>query len=206
METKDLSEIYDRFAASYDGNRDAFDIDHILSAFQARLSAGPGKLLDLGCGAGVPLARSFIELGWDVTGVDFSKKMLSLASENVPQMQLVHSDICSVEMENEQFDAITGIYSLFHIPREKHAALFEKMHAWLKPGGHCLFTYATEEYTGQSEFDGYKEFMGEKLFYSHDEPDALYGLLEKSGLTIESSEKHTIAGEAFLWITSRKLN
>lgn len=204
METDTLSEIYDRFATSYDGNRDAFDIDHIISAFQSKLPTESGKLLDLGCGAGIPLAQSFVKLGWDVTGVDFSEKMLSLASNNVPQMHTIHSDICSVEIENEQFDAITGIYSLFHIPRERHEGLFTKIHGWLKTGGLLLFTYATEEYTGQSKFDGYKEFMGERLFYSHHEPEALYGLLEKVGLTIESNELHSIAGETFLWITSRK--
>ncbi|MDH5544983.1 MAG: class I SAM-dependent methyltransferase [Gammaproteobacteria bacterium] len=73
METEHLSEIYDKFAASYDENRDAFNIDHIINGFHSKLASQTGKLLDLGCGAGVPLARSFIGRDWEVTGVDFSQ-------------------------------------------------------------------------------------------------------------------------------------
>ncbi|MDH5548229.1 MAG: methyltransferase domain-containing protein [Gammaproteobacteria bacterium] len=206
METDSLSAIYDRFAESYDGSRDVFNIDEIINDFQSRLISKNGNLLDLGCGAGVPFARSFVDFGWNVTGVDFSEKMIALANQNVPEMHAIHSDICNVKFENEYFDAVTGIYSLFHISRDQHEAVFKKIHGWLKQGGCFLFTYATEEYTGKSEFDGYKEFMGEKLFYSHDKPEILYSLLERVGLSVESSEKHTIAGETFLWITGQKMS
>ena len=204
MQPEPLSQIYDTFAESYDANRDAFDIGSIITGFQSRLKPQPGRLLDLGCGAGVPLAQAFVASGWQVTGVDFSSKMLSLANKNVPQMHTLYTDIRELDVDAEQYDAVTGIYSLFHIPRANHEALFQKVFSWLKPGGLLLFTYATADYTGAETFDGYKEFMGKRLFYSHDKPQVLTGLLEKLRFSIVSSEKHTIGGETFLWVTAEK--
>lgn len=74
----------------------------------------------------------------------------------------------------------------------------------MKPGGKLLFTYATKEYTGAEIFNGYKEFLGEKLFYSHTTPDHLAAVLKSIGFTIESAQYRNIGGETFLWMTVGK--
>ena len=204
MEQDKLANIYDKFAESYDGSRELFNIDEIITDFHTRLAPETGNMLDLGCGAGVPIGQSFVNNGWTVTGVDFSQKMLSLANTNVPEMKTICSDMCSVEFNAGEFDAITSIYSLFHIPKDKHTELFSNLYRWLNPNGMALFTYATKEYTGSDEFDGYKEFLGQQLFYSHSTPDDLFNMLEETGFMIESKDYHCIAGETFLWVTVRK--
>lgn len=204
MEPDKLSNIYDTFADSYDDNRDLFNIDGIINDFRSRLKIDTGTLLDLGCGAGVPTGRSFIDRGWSVTGVDFSPRMLSLANKHVPGMKTVCADMCSIQFDACEFDAITSIYSLFHIPKNRHGELFSGFFRWLKPNGMALFTYATKEYTGSEEFDGYKEFLGQQLFYSHATPDILFRLLEDTGFIIEAKDYRCIADETFLWVTVRK--
>jgi len=204
MELEKLANIYDAFAESYDGSRDIFNIDGIIAEFQNQLNNKTGNMLDLGCGAGVPIGRSFIDNGWSVTGVDFSSKMLSLANKHVPEMTCICSDMCSVQFEENEFDAITSIYSLFHIPKEQHIDLFTNVFRWLSPNGMALFTYATKEYTGSEEFDGYKEFLGQQLFYSHTTPDNLLHMLKDIGFNIESTDYRCIADETFLWVTVKK--
>jgi len=203
VEIDKLAAVYDQLAETYDANRDTFNIDEIIKQFRDQL-AESGHLLDLGCGAGVPVGRSFIDSGWAATGVDFSSKMLELASKQVPEMTTVCSDICSVDFDNSEFDAISLVYSIFHVPKDQHSDLFSKLYRWLKPNGKVLFTYASQEYTGSEEFNGYKEFMGHQLFYSHETPDVLFQLLKNSGFIIESNEYHCTAGETFLWVTVRK--
>jgi len=68
----------------------------------------------------------------------------------------------------------------------------------------ALFTYATKEYTGSDEFDGYKEFMDQELYYSHERPEKLYADLERSGLVIEAADYRDIGNEIFLWVTVRR--
>lgn len=199
-----LRDIYDGFATTYDQNRGLFDITAILDAFYAELEPNGGRLLDLGCGAGEPLAHYFIAHGWHVTGVDFSARMLELAAKHTPAMQTLHADIAEVEFAAGSFEAITASYSLFHLPAEHHAALFRRLHRWLCPGGRALFTYATEAYTGSSTFSGYKAFMGQQLFYSHNSSDQLVIDLEQTGFTIEAFDYRTIGNETFLWVTVAK--
>jgi ubiquinone/menaquinone biosynthesis C-methylase UbiE len=196
-----LREIYNGFAKTYDRNRGRFDMTQVFDDFYAGLAPGCGRLLDLGCGAGEPFARYFIERGWNVTGVDFSEGMLELAARYVPQMQCIHADMREVEFPAAHFEAITAIYSLFHVPSREHAKLFDKFRRWLKPHGKALFTYATQDYTGSIEFDGYREFMGQQLYYSHKSPEKLFADLGRSGLVIEAADYRNIGNETFLWVT-----
>ena len=200
----DLRQIYDRFADTYEQNRGLFDMSEVIDDFSRRLPQRPGRLLDLGCGAGEPFPAFFITRGWRVTGVDFSSRMLELARHYQPNMETVEADIRNVEFPDRQFDAVTAIYCLFHIEHEKHGGIFQKIFRWMKPAGKLLFTYATKEYTGAEVFNGTKEFMGEQLFYSHTTPGNLAAILKTIGFTIESETYRNIGGETFLWMTVAK--
>ena len=199
-----LRDIYDEFAAVYESNRGLFDMSPVLEPFFAGLNREKGRLLDLGCGAGEPFPRYFLDRGWEVYGVDFSKKMLHLAAQYAPGMHTICDDMLDVEFAPAQFDAVTCIYALFHVPRARHPELFAKFHRWLRTGGQVLFTYATQEYTGAAEFEGEKEFMGQRLFYSHGAPDQLRGQLAAAGLAVRAWDFRAIGGETFLWVTAAK--
>lgn len=199
-----LQQIYDEFADHYEQQRGLYDMTEVFESFYGQLNVEKGRLLDLGCGAGESFAQFFIDRGWTVIGVDFSKRMLELAAKYVPKMETIQADMREVEFEAGQFDAITAIYSLFHIPRKDHVDLFNKFYRWLCPQGKALFTYATKEYTGSEEFDGYKEFMEQALYCSHTTPAKLYAILEEIGFQIESKDYREIGGEIFLWVTVSK--
>jgi ubiquinone/menaquinone biosynthesis C-methylase UbiE len=197
-----LSEIYDRFAATYEQNRGLFDMHDVMNDFWQRVGNRKGHLLDLGCGAGEPFGAFFLEQGWRVTGVDFSANMLALAGQWVPAMKRVTGDMRTVEFDAQQFDAVSSIYSFFHLPFEDQAVVLKNVKRWLVPGGRFLFTYATENYTGHERFSGYKRFMGEDLFYSHGTPHELDAMLDTAGFKNESSVYREIGGETFLWVTA----
>jgi cyclopropane fatty-acyl-phospholipid synthase-like methyltransferase len=199
-----LPEIYNRFAVTYENNRNSFDMSEIFEEFYDSVNLPNGNLLDLGCGAGEPFARWFLDRGWNVTGVDFSAEMLERAHRHAPEMKTICADMCEVEFDKSTFDVIISIYSLFHVPRESHLHLFQNWQKWLRPSGKVLFTYATREYTGHEEFDGNKEFLGEQLFYSHDSESTLMRKLQQSGFTIQPAIKREIGGETFLWVTATK--
>lgn len=199
-----LANIYDELASSYAKNRGIFDMTDVFNEFYQRFEIETGSVLDLGCGAGEPFSANFIKHGWSVTGVDFSRRMLDLAAMYVPKMDTIFADMRNVEFTSDQFDAITIIYALFHVPRNDHAVLFRKIFDWLRPRGKVLFTYATKEYTGNFEFDGYKEFSGRQLYYSHKRPEQLYSDLKQLGYIIEDQRYRNIGNEVFLWVTASK--
>jgi cyclopropane fatty-acyl-phospholipid synthase-like methyltransferase len=198
-----LARTYDAFALTYESSRGLFDMTEVLGDFHARLPAA-GDLLDLGCGAGEPFSREFVERGWRVTGVDLSGAMLELAARYVPQMSRIQGDMRAVSLPRHSFDAICAIYSLFHVSAVDHPALFARMRDWLRPGGVLLFTYATRAYTGQDRFDGYKSFMGQELYYSHVTPSELVAQLDAAGLELVEARERSLGGETFLWVTARR--
>lgn len=194
--------VYETFAKTYDKNRTQFDLTEVLTDFRKPLP-DVGVLLDLGCGAGEPVAKTFADDGWRVIGVDFSKAMLDLAGRHVPEMTRLQADMRTLSFAEESFDAITAVYSLFHVPWEDHPRIFTNMRRWLKPGGQVLFTYATRAYTGKRKFSGTKEFMGQELFYSHTTKKELREQLSKAGLKVVRAKDRSIGGETFMWVTAK---
>jgi len=173
----------------------------VLGDFAGRLPAC-GNLLDLGCGAGEPFACEFPRRGWDVTGVDFSARMLELATRYAPRMRQVRADMRDANFAKRSFDAVAAIYSLFHVPASDHPALFARIRGWLRPEGILLFTYATRAYTGQDRFDGHITFMGQELYYSHVTRPELDAQLVAAGFSVIEARERSIGGETFLWVTS----
>jgi ubiquinone/menaquinone biosynthesis C-methylase UbiE len=197
-----LCEIYDQFAEHYDQNRGLFDMTQVLDSFFGRVQMEKGNLLDLGCGAGEPFAMFFVDHGWMVTGVDFSERMLAMAAKYVPGMLTICADMRQIDFAPASFHAVSAIYSLFHLSIKEQTVLLGKIYGWLSPRGKLLFTYATKEYTGSDEFEGFKEFMGQKLYYSHKRPAELFADLKNIGFLIESADYRNIGNEIFLWVTS----
>ncbi len=200
---KAIAATYDDLATTYDRNRGLFDLSEVLADFIPLLPP-EGHLLDLGCGAGEPVASTFLSRGWKVTGVDLSSAMLALAQTHLPTMELLQADMISAELPSETFDAVTAVYSLFHVPHAQHAAVFSNVHRWLKPAGHFLFTYATKDYTGHARFDGTKEFMAHDLFYSHTTPAEMFDQLADARLRVINATDRNIGGETFLWVTAQR--
>lgn len=199
----DLALLYDDLAETYAAGRHLFDITPILEEFAGHLPR-EARILDVGSGAGEPVARYFADRGDAVTGIDVSEQMLALARRQVPEADFQAMDARTLEFPPASFDAIAAVYLIFHIPRAEHVALFAGWARVLRPGGMLLLTLATREYTGQDEFDGEIEFLGRRLPYSHDRPEVALGKLQAAGLTVVGARLIETGGETFYWVIARK--
>ena len=76
---------YDFIADEFSENRTRF-MSSEYPAFKYLLGRlGPkSRILDAGCGSGVPIARFFSKNGHDVFGFDLSERIIQLARDNVP--------------------------------------------------------------------------------------------------------------------------
>ena len=111
----------------------------------ARLKAAgvrDGLVVDLGCGSGI-WARTLLEAGYAVLGVDASRDMLALARRNAPGARLVCASAYEVELP--ACDAVTSMGEVLgYLPRGAAKApslrpLFRKVFRALRPGG--LFAF-----------------------------------------------------------------
>lgn len=58
-----------------------------------------------------------------------------LARRQVPEATFQRMDMRDLAFSSAAFDAITAIYTVFHLPRVEHAVLFAGFARVLKPGG-----------------------------------------------------------------------
>jgi ubiquinone/menaquinone biosynthesis C-methylase UbiE len=120
---------YDGITASYLARYGASSVRDVwLSELLQRLPAqGGARVLDLGCGAGIPVARALAAAGHTVVGVDGSIGQISLARNNVPSVAFIHADMTAVDFPARSIDAVTAFYSITHVPRLEHDHLLRRM-------------------------------------------------------------------------------
>ena len=120
---KSLRTVYDQNAIAFDAHRSKVLFEkEWLDRFLAMLPNN-GTILDLGCGAGEPIARYFIESGYRVTGVDFSESMLRIARERRPDHEWISADMRDLSL-GKRFDGVIAWDSFFHLsPEEQRKAL-----------------------------------------------------------------------------------
>jgi ubiquinone/menaquinone biosynthesis C-methylase UbiE len=90
------------------------------------------RILDVACGTGVLARYMKKNYNADVTGVDISKEMLSVASEKTRDIQWVESPAESLPFENDSFDAVTCQFGLMFFNNREGA--LQEMNRVLKPG------------------------------------------------------------------------
>ncbi|HEX2751575.1 MAG TPA: class I SAM-dependent methyltransferase [Alphaproteobacteria bacterium] len=145
--------LYDRIADWFDDNRGRSGME---APYLSRITdtvPDSGTVLDIGCGAGEPIARYFIDKGWSVTGVDFSVELLAKSRARFPAQEWLHADMRKLSL-GRRFDAVLAWDSFFHLTADDQRAMFGVFAAHLKPGGQLLFNTGTEAGTSYGEMNG----------------------------------------------------
>ena len=159
-------------------------------------------VLDLGCGAGIPMTAA-LAAGRHVTGIDISSAQISLARVNVPSASFIHADLTTLELPAASLDAVVAFYSLTHVPRAEHAALFARIRSWLRPDGVFLASLGVEDSPDEIEAD----WLGVDMFFSHFSARVNRRLITEAGFRIERadvvSEPEDRHDARFLWVVAR---
>lgn len=79
------------------------------------LPAAPARVADLGCGTGT-LSTLLTELGYDVTGLDFSPEMIRLARAKAPEVSFVEADASAPPLDPSSYDVVLSRHVLWAMP------------------------------------------------------------------------------------------
>lgn len=188
MDTRDT---YNRIAEDWhkDHQADSWWQEGV-NAFCSYLPGG-GRVLDIGCGAGVK-AHYLISKGFDVVGVDSSEKMIQIASHEVPNGTFLVGDMRDISGIPGNFDGLFAQASLLHIPRTDAAGVVKSWLPKLTPGGVLYIAVKSarsgaplEEIKKENDY-GYEY----ERFFSYFTPEEVRALAEAHGLSIVYFDFH----------------
>jgi len=180
MTPENILPTYERQAKGFDRNRSKalFErvwLDRLLA--HAPQSTGKRRVLDLGCGAGRPIAQYLVDRRVEVTGVDGAAAMVALFQENLPNVRVFHEDMRGLDLQ-ETFDAVIAWDSFFHLSKDDQRAMFKTFAHHLAPRGVLLFTSGPED----SEVIGNVE--GEDIYHASLGPDEYRALMAEQGIEV----------------------
>ena len=149
---------------------------------------GAGRVLDLGCGSGLPTAKQLVDAGIDVVGTDESSVMLELAQAQAPGGTYLHRDLRDVSDLGE-FDAAVAFFSLIMLPKSDIPPLLRDLRDQLR--GPRLLQVAMV----LGDFDRFPiSFLGVPTEVCAYPPDELRQVVEDAGF--ETLELREVAAEA----------
>lgn len=192
---------YDRIAEHYLAGKGPLEPETLALLERTVRGLPPdAAVLDLGCGAGVPVTRWLAER-FAVTGVDLSARQLELARHNVPGATFVQADMAGLTFPRGTFAAIVSFYAIIHLPRDAQPELLRRIHDWLAPGGAFLANWAVTAWEGEE-----RDWLGwgAAMWWSHHDGATNLRLLREAGFAIEAAEARASDGERWLWVIARK--
>ncbi|KAL2818857.1 S-adenosyl-L-methionine-dependent methyltransferase [Aspergillus granulosus] len=128
-----------------DGDDDKDDGDGLLT------------ILEAGCGGGDPTTSLLAQTKNPRTGRarfkiianDISSAQLEIAATRLAEfkdrVELRGGDMMALSFDAGSLDAVVGMYSFIHLPREEQVVFLKRLYGWLKPGGWFLGNFAVEE-------------------------------------------------------------
>ncbi|MFI9155200.1 class I SAM-dependent DNA methyltransferase [Streptomyces sp. NPDC053367] len=159
-----------------------------------RLSPG-ARVLDLGCGTGLPTSRQLADGGCAVVGVDLSAGMVELARRNVPDGEFHRADIADLRpggsLDLGRFDAVAAFFSLLMLPRAEIPLALKTIHGLLEPGGLLVLSMV------EADVDDFAiPFLGSTIRVTGYLRDTLREVVEAAGFSIDGESSYTYAPES----------
>ena len=169
-----------------------------IDTYLKELSSDSPYIMDVGCGAGVPFDSYFIKHGCKIMGIDISKTQINKAINNIPTAKFINKDFMKYQDET-LYDGIILLYSLFHIQREYHPVVMQKIYNMLKPQGKVLINIRKED-CGKLKYR--RNFCGKPMCWSHYDKDTFLSIIDHIGFSYEiiGDEKLYGSAESHLWL------
>lgn len=161
MNPGEVASSYDQLAEQW--NSDTFPRNYGIQQHERAIAFLTEKrtALDIGCGSSGRIIDLLISHGFDVEGLDLSRRMIELAQARHPSVTFHHADICEW-YPSRKYDLISAWDSIWHLPLASQEPVLKKIMQSLGPGGVFIFT------TGGLDEPSEKvdSAMGPPMYYS----------------------------------------
>lgn len=178
---------YNKIASQWAEIRKNSFVSKLVKDFAERICS-QGKILDIGCGTGFPIAKYLAEKGFFVTGIDDAEQMIAIArSSKIDDTEFIESDFFNF-VSTPKFDGTLAWDSFSHFPKVKQESIYSKAGSLLKTDGYLLFTH------GNVNDEHVDTMMGEPFYYSSLSKQRVFELLNNNGFNVEYAYDDFVEG------------
>jgi len=172
-----IVDLYERHARSWDGDRGRALFERgWLDRF--REVAGDGTaILDLGCGAGEPIASYLIGCGHAITGLDSSPTLIGIAAARFSAHTWIVDDMRRVALA-KRFGGILAWDSFFHLAPDDQRTMFPIFRAHAADGAALMFT------SGPHAGEAIGSYRGDTLYHASLDAAEYTALLHENGFEV----------------------
>lgn len=198
----DIEQSYDLISDGWQKFRNSTKINKCIVDF-LELIIPKGKILDVGCGTGYPIAQYMSGRGFYVTGIDISRKMIDKANKlQLKNATFIKKDISDYSTDI-LYDGVIAFDSIWHIAKDKQIDVYKRIASLMNYGAYFLFTH------GNRNNETVGTMFSRKFYYGALNTDELKVILSKAGLKIVSlteNYKEESTGERDLLVIAQKNN
>jgi ubiquinone/menaquinone biosynthesis C-methylase UbiE len=155
------------------------------------------KILDIGCGPG-HYSKYFDKCGYDVTGIDFSNSMISIARKLCTNVNFVQKDMRNLDFKEKSFDALWVCASFPHIPKIHSYSILNDFKRLLKKNG-ILFINAiigNEDYRIENSCETNTIFEGVgRYFQWYPNKETVSNMLREVGFKVDKTSERIISSD-----------
>lgn len=176
--TENTVPAFDLIGKRYDESFVERDVQIAETAWLIEQLPAGARVLDLGCGSGLPSAKQLLEAGFEVVGVDESQVMLDLAAEQAPGASYRRDDLRDTAKFGE-FDAVVAFFALLMLSKSDIAATLSAIREQLRGEKLLLISMV------QGDFDAFPvNFLGSPTTVSAYPPDQLRQVVTDAGFEV----------------------
>ena len=154
------------------------------------------RVLDLGCGTGIPIAKFLIGAGFEVFGIDSSPKMIASFRQQFASAHAACERIEESEFFGRTFDAVVCWGVMFHLDRAAQVKVIALTAASLNEDGRFLFT------SGETEGTVVGVMNGTTFRYISLGAGTYEELLNENGL--ELLDRHLDKADNYVYIAGKR--
>jgi SAM-dependent methyltransferase len=171
--------LYQRHADDWDIERGRSLFEKAwLDRFLALMPQG-ASILDIGCGAAEPIDRYLIGMGFGVTGIDSSSRLIGKCKDRFPDQGWVVADMRTLSL-GRRFDGILAWNSFFHLCPDDQRLMFPIFRRHAGPKAALMFT------SGPGAGTAIGTYKSEPLYHGSLDGAEYHSLLNENGFDVVS--------------------
>jgi 2-polyprenyl-3-methyl-5-hydroxy-6-metoxy-1,4-benzoquinol methylase len=148
--------------------------------FQKNYASMAKTVIDLGCGPG-NVSKLFYEQNpnYEITGIDLSEVMVSLAKQSVTTGEFRVGDLRSIDLK-ETYDIAIASFCIVHLSNEEAERFIQKLSGLINPNGYLYLSFMEGN---DSQYES-TSFSDKEIYFNYFEKENVIRQLASVGFEI----------------------